>query len=200
MHDCFRSPATTQSSGAPCSSPFPLPTLQHLCAGLAIQHGRGHNCHGPTYDISCPAEACAPTCAVLHPEVASPRVYLHLRHDITSHGHPDHPGDHHDAGTSEWMLWRNRWKIAFEENDTFRRADQEPELASAPHVQSVPHMLLGSALVACVPKFSPRALSSHYRLQAIICPPIKLVNDSRESKAHSPIELLPIVTPRPSVF
>ncbi|KAH9057594.1 hypothetical protein EDB87DRAFT_1015318 [Lactarius vividus] len=132
----LRSHVTTQTSKAPRSSPFPLLTSLHSCAGLAIRHGRDSDPRGPTYDVSCLAEAfygigvldlltlfqsmdrfggyrgtvrgpirnvCIPPIhGVLRPVVASPRVYLHphtVGHDITGHGHPHHPGSHHDTGT-----------------------------------------------------------------------------------------------------
>ncbi|KAH8993085.1 hypothetical protein EDB86DRAFT_1405929 [Lactarius hatsudake] len=69
VRDRLRSPATTRPSRAQCTPPFLFPTAPHLRAALALRQRRDRDRHGPTYDTSHPAEACALTCAASHPRI-----------------------------------------------------------------------------------------------------------------------------------
>ncbi|KAH8985323.1 hypothetical protein EDB86DRAFT_3246438 [Lactarius hatsudake] len=69
VRDRLRSPATTRPSRAQCTPPFLFPTAPHLRAALALRKRRDRDRHGPTYDTSHPAEACALTCAASHPRI-----------------------------------------------------------------------------------------------------------------------------------
>ena len=59
---------TLISSGALCSSLFPLPTSLHSRAPLALRYQRARVRHAPAYDISRPAEACATANDTSHPQ------------------------------------------------------------------------------------------------------------------------------------
>ncbi|KAH9013123.1 hypothetical protein EDB84DRAFT_1640994 [Lactarius hengduanensis] len=85
VRDRLRSSATTRPSRAQCTPPFHFPTAQHSRAALAIR--QRHNCdrHGPTYDTSHPAEACALTCAASPPRILRYRALKPLlTHSILS--------------------------------------------------------------------------------------------------------------------
>ncbi|KAH8991792.1 hypothetical protein EDB86DRAFT_3079646 [Lactarius hatsudake] len=85
VRDRLRSSAITRPSRAQCTPPFHFPTAQHSRAALAIQQRHYYDRHGPTYDTSHPAEACALTCAASPPESCAIRALKPLlTHSILS--------------------------------------------------------------------------------------------------------------------
>ncbi|KAH9010144.1 hypothetical protein EDB85DRAFT_2161786 [Lactarius pseudohatsudake] len=62
-------PLRSLASRGSCTPPLLFPTAPHLRAVLALRQRHDCDLHGPTYDTSHPAEACALTCAASPPRI-----------------------------------------------------------------------------------------------------------------------------------